>query len=303
MGRLLANPYLILTLTALFWASNMVVGRAVSGEVPPFALAFGRWSIAILLVLPLALPHAKSQWGLLRREWRTLLALGLLGVGGYNTLAYLGLQQTTATNAALLNSFIPIATIAISWAFLGKRLHPVESAGVLVSLLGVMTIVGRGSAGTLANLRLNPGDVWLLFAVLDWALYTIVLAWRPVRVHPMLMLAAMILIGLAALLPGVLWELSHGRHMHFSAGSVAAVAYVGVFPGFVSYVFYNRGVAEVGAGKASLFIHLMPVFGTLLAALFLAEVPRWYHYVGIALIFCGIGMTTAWRKAGLAEKR
>ena len=291
MFKRLANPYLILTLTALFWSSNMVLGRAVRADMSPFTLAFCRWAVAALFVLPLALPHLDRQWPLLRRGWRPLLILGLLGIGGYNTFAYLGLQHTTATNAALLNSFIPIATIAISWAFLGKRLRRIEAIGVLVSLCGVLTIVGRGSIAVLAGLSLNIGDLWLLVAVLDWALYTVALAWRPAGVHPMLMLATTILIGLAALAPTVAWEFAAGHRPAFTLASMAIVAYLGVFPGFVSYVFYNRGVAEIGAAKASLFIHLMPVFGTLLAAIFLAEVPQWYHYLGIVLIFGGIGMT------------
>ncbi len=291
MTRRFANPYLLLILTVLFWSSNMVLGRAFRGDVPPFMLAFCRWTIAALFVLPLALPHAKAQWPMLVKGWRPLLILGLLGIGGYNTFAYLGLRYTTATNAALLNSFIPIATIAISWAFLGKRLRRIEGIGVVVSLFGVLTIVGQGSPAVLAGLSLNTGDVWQLIAVLDWALYTVALAWRPAGVHPLLMLAAMILIGVAALAPTVVWEFAQGQRMNVTPGSLAAVAYIGIFPGFVSYVFYNRGVAEVGANKASLFIHLMPVFGTLLAAIFLAEVPQWYHFLGIALIFTGIAMT------------
>lgn len=292
MRRRLANPYFLLTLTAFFWSSNMVIGRAVRADIAPFTLAFCRWAVAALCILPLALPHLRAQGPLLLRGWRPLLILGLLGIGGYNTFAYLGLQQTTATNAALLNSFIPIATIAISWAVLGKRLTRLEAIGVLVSLAGVMTIVGRGSVAVLADLSLNVGDLWLLVAVVDWAIYTVALAWRPAGVHPMLLLAAMILVGLLALAPAMAWELRQGPAPNFTFASTAAVAYVGVFPGFVAYVLYNRGVAEVGGNRASLFIHLMPVFGTLLAAAFLAEVPRWYHFLGIGLIFTGIGLTT-----------
>jgi drug/metabolite transporter (DMT)-like permease len=286
-----ANPYLLLTLAALFWSSNMVLGRAFRGDLPPLTLAFWRWIVALACTLPFALPHLKSQWPLLRRGWRPLLVLGMLGIAGYNTFAYLGLQQTTATNASLLNSFIPIATIAISWAALGKRLLPLQAFGVLISLCGALTIVGRGSIETLAGFQLNVGDLWVLLAVLDWAIYTIALAWRPQGVHPMLMLAAMLLIGIATLAPAYAWEAGQGRHAAATLESAAVVAYIGLFPGFVSYVFYNRGVAEVGASKGSLFIHLMPVFGTLLAAVFLGEVPQWFHYLGIVLIFTGIGLT------------
>jgi drug/metabolite transporter (DMT)-like permease len=285
------NPYLLLTLTALFWSGNMVLGRGIRADVPPMALAFWRWAIAFALVLPLALPHFKSQWPLLKQGWKPVLILGLIGVGGYNTFAYIALQYTSATNAVLLNSFIPVATIAISWAFLGKHLKRLEGLGVVISLCGALTIVAHGDLNILFHLDLNLGDAWMLLAVLVWAIYTVGLAWRPSGVHPMLMLAAMTAVGLAALLPAYLWEMASGRHINVYLGSLASLAYVGIFPSFLGYIFYNRGVAEVGASKASLFIHLMPVFGTLLSALFLSEIPLWYHYLGIGLIFCGIWLT------------
>ncbi len=285
------NPYLLLTLTVLFWSGNMVLGRGIRTDVPPLALAFWRWAIAFALVLPLALPHFKSQWPLLKAAWWPILVLGVLGVGCYNTFAYIALQYTSATNAVLLNSFIPVLTIAISWAFLGKQLRRIEGIGVVISMIGVITIVARGDLAVLAHLNLNLGDLWMLGAVLVWAIYTVGLAWRPAGVHPMLMLAAMTAVGLAALLPAYLWELAQGRQINVHLASLASLAYVGIFPSFLGYIFYNRGVGEVGANKASLFIHLMPVFGTILSAIFLGEVPLWYHYLGISLIFTGIWLT------------
>ena len=289
---MLSHPYLLLTLTTLFWSGNMVLGRAIREDIPPMTLAVWRWAIAFLLVLPLALPHLRAQWPQLRRGWKPILILGALGVGGYNTLAYVALQYTAATNAVLLNSFIPIATIALSWLFLNKHLQRVEGLGVILSLVGVATIVLRGDPGTLASLTLNIGDLWMLGAVLVWALYTIGLQWRPSGVHPMLMLAAFTAVGVTMLAPAYAWEMAGGRHINLHWGSIAALIYVGVFPSFLGYIFYNRAVGEVGASKASLFIHLMPVFGTILSAAFLAEIPMWYHYAGIALIFAGIGLTT-----------
>jgi drug/metabolite transporter (DMT)-like permease len=285
------NPYLLLTLTALFWSGNMVLGRGIRADVPPMALAFWRWALAFALVLPLALPHLKEQWPLLKKGWKPVVILGLIGVGGYNTFAYIALQYTSATNAVLLNSFIPVATIAISWAFLGKHLKRLEGLGVVISMCGALTIVARGDFNVLLHLNLNIGDAWMLLAVAVWAVYTVGLAWRPSGVHPMLMLAAMTAVGLCALLPAYLWEMAQGRQINVYLGSLASLAYVGIFPSFLGYIFYNRGVGEVGASKASLFIHLMPVFGTLLSAIFLSEIPLWYHYLGIGLIFTGIWLT------------
>jgi drug/metabolite transporter (DMT)-like permease len=292
-GLRLSHPYLLLTLTALFWSGNMVIGRGIRADVPPLGLAFWRWAIALLCVLPLAWPHFKTQWPLLKQGWRPIVVLGLLGVGGYNTFAYIALQYTAATNAVLLNSFVPIVTIAISWTFLGKHLRRVEAIGVLISFAGATAIIAHGDPAVLASLSLNRGDMWMLGAVLVWAVYTVGLQWRPAGLHPMLLLAAFTLVGLLALAPLYAWEIVVAeRQINLNVGSLAGLLYVGIFPSFLGYVFYNRAVAEVGASKASLFIHLMPVFGTLLSVIFLDERPHLYHFAGIALILSGIWLTT-----------
>jgi drug/metabolite transporter (DMT)-like permease len=297
MKRPFANPYLLLTLTALFWSGNMVIGRGLREAVPPISLAFWRWTIALALVLPFALPKLREQWPTLVRHWRPMLVLGVLGVGSYNTFAYIALQYTTATNATLLNSFIPIATIALAFVLLGKRLNRMEAFGVLVSLAGVITIVGRGDLGTLLALSLNTGDLWMLGAVLVWGLYTVGLQWRPQGLDPMVMLFAFTVVGLAALTPFYAWELGSGRSIYLHTGSFIGILYTGIFPGFLGYVFYNAGVAAVGPARGSLFIHLMPVFGTILAAVFLGERPQWYHFAGIGLVFAGIFLTMRKRAA------
>ena len=291
-NRLFANPYLLLILTVLFWSGNMVIGRGLREAVPPFALAFWRWAIALLLVLPLALPHLKSQWPMLKANWRPVVVLGLLGVGCYNTFAYIALQHTTATSATLLNSFIPIATVALAFVLLGRRLSVLEVLGIAVSFAGVTTIVSHGDLDTLLGLTLNRGDLWMLLAVLSWGLYTVGLQWRPQGIDPMLMLAAFTAVGLLPLLPAYLWETMTDRGIHVSIGSLAGMLYTGIFPGFLGYVFYNAAVAAVGPNRSSQFIHLMPVFTTILAAIFLGERPLWYHLVGIVLVFAGIFLTT-----------
>ncbi|MES2771217.1 MAG: DMT family transporter [Pseudomonadota bacterium] len=303
MLKRLAHPYVLLVLTTLFWSGNIVLGRAIHGQVPPIALSFWRWAIAFALTLPLALPHFAAQWPLLKGAWRVLLTLGLLGVACYNTFAYIALQYTPATNAVLLNAFIPIATIVLSYVFLQKKLRTIEWLGVFFSFVGVVSIICQGQWQLLGRLQLNVGDLWMLGAVIVWAIYTIGLQWRPAGLNPMLMLAAITSVGVLALAPLYAWEmLSQGKYVQLSVGALAGIAYTGVFPGFLGYVFYNRAVGEIGANKASLFIHLMPVFGILLAVVFLGETLKTYHYFGIALIFTGIYLTTARQaKRSLAE--
>lgn len=291
--RFFDRPYLLLTLTTLFWSGNMVAGRGLREDVPPLLLALLRWTVALLLTLPFALRDVdRTQLRAMARAWPAMLFLGLLGVAGFNTFAYLALRETTATNASLLNSFVPIVTVALAWLLLGKRLTRIEALGVLVSLAGVLVIVCRADLDVLRHLSLNRGDLWMLAAVLTWALYTVGLQFRPGGVAPMPMLAAFTVIGLLPLIPAAILEYQTGARMHVSLASVAGALYTGIFPGFLGYVFYNRGVAVVGPSRGALFMHLMPAFGTGLAALFLGERPQWFHAAGIAMIFTGIYLNT-----------
>lgn len=287
MTKLRVSPYLLLTLANLFWAGNWIVGRGMRADVPPIALSFWRWIIALACLLPLAWPYLKRDRAVLLANWHWLAVFGILGTCLYNALTYLGLQQTEAVNGLLLNSFIPIVIVALAWIFQGKRLRPVESVGIFASFCGVLAIVARGDPRNLLAMTLNLGDIWILLSVVAWAVYTLLLPKRPAA-HPLAFLFAIALIGVVATLPAYLWEIAAGRHIVHSTGAWLAIAYAGVFPAFLGFVFWNKGVEQVGAARAGLFIHLMPAFGILLAGLFLGEELLGFHFVGIALIFGGI---------------
>jgi drug/metabolite transporter (DMT)-like permease len=229
-------------------------------------------------MLPFALPHVRRQWRLIRVHWRVLVLLGVLGVGSHNALVYLGLNYTTATNGVILNSFIPVMIIALSWVFLRQRLTNVQLAGVMVSLAGVLTILAQGSLEQLLAFRLNPGDILVIVSMLLWSLYTICLRWRPPGLDMLAFLFVIACVGAAAVLPFYLGEAMLDRQIEWTWEVVAALASVGLFSSFIAYIFWNRGVDQVGASVAGLFVHLMPVFGTILAWLFLAaNLPRCRH--------------------------
>lgn len=285
------SPYLVLTLANLFWAGNWVISRAFRGELPPVALSFWRWVVALLCLLPLSLPHVRRDWLKLRAAWPWLLLFGALGTGGYNVLVYGGLQYTTAINGTLLNSFIPIMIVLISWLMLGKRLHGREAAGILVSFVGVVGIVAHGEWQRLRDLTLNVGDLWILASVLAWSAYTLLLSRRPL-VHPLAFLTAISVTGLVFLLPFYYWEMAQGRHITPTPEAIAGIIYTGVFPAFLGYVLWNRAVAEIGPARCGLFMHLIPAFGIVLSMIFLDERPALYHAAGIGLIFAGIWLNT-----------
>jgi drug/metabolite transporter (DMT)-like permease len=289
--NLRVSPYLLLTLANLFWAGNWIVGRGMRAEVPPIALSFWRWIIALACLLPLAWPYLKRDRALLQAGWRQLAVLGILGTCLYNALTYYGLQQTEAVNGLLLNSFIPIVIVALAWIFQGKRLRTIEATGIIASFLGVLTIVARGDPHTLLQFRLNAGDLWILLSVFAWAAYTLLLPKRPAA-HPLSFLFAIASIGVLATLPMYLVELATGRHIVHTRQAWLAITYAGIFPALLGFIFWNKGVEQVGAARAGLFIHLLPAFGILLAALFLGETLRLFHLTGIVLIFGGIFLTT-----------
>jgi drug/metabolite transporter (DMT)-like permease len=237
----------------------------------------------------------RRQWRILLRQWKVLALLGLFGGACHNALTYVGLTHTTATNGVLLASATPIMIIGLSWALLGKRLRRLEGIGVAVSLSGILVIVSHGEWARLLELRPNVGDLWILLAMLFWALYTVLLAWRPPGLHPYSFLAAISVVGLVALTPFYGWEMATGRLIVPGVEAFAAMAYAGIFAALLGFIFWNKAVAEVGGNKAGLFMHLMPAFGTLLSVIFLGERPYLFHFVGIALILAGIYLTAQGR--------
>jgi drug/metabolite transporter (DMT)-like permease len=287
-----ANAYVLLTLTPLFWSVNWILGRGLATDIPPMAMTFFRWFFSILILAPFALPKVRRDWPIVRRNWKTLLFLGAIGIGSHNALAYLGLNYTTATNGLILNSFIPVMIVAMSWLFLREPLSGLQLTGIVVSLTGVLSILSQGSVDTLLSFRLNGGDLLVILSMAMWSAYTICLRWRPPGLHMLTFLFVLICVGDLAVLPLFAAEVAFGRHMAVTAANVSALVTVALFSSVLAYIFWNRGVELVGASVAGLFVHLMPVFGVVLAWIFLGERLAAFHVAGIGLILTGIWMTT-----------
>lgn len=286
------NPYFLLTLTALFWSGNFVLSRAIHTEIPPLALSFWRWVIALLILLPFVITSLKQQWSLLQSQWQRVVLLAITGISGFNSLVYLGTQYTSATNALLLNAFIPVLTILISWFFLHLHLARMQLIGVAISVLGVMVILSQGDWQTVTSLNFNRGDLFIFIAAACWALYTILIKDLDQNINRITLLAVIIFIGILGILPFYLWEWLQSAPIVLSNEVIGSFIYVGIFPSILAVWFYNYGVAEVGPARASLFIHLMPVFGTLMSTFFLGENFYLYHVFGISAIFTGIYLST-----------
>jgi drug/metabolite transporter (DMT)-like permease len=286
------SPYVLLTLVPLVWAGNWVIGRAMRNDMPPVAMGFWRWALALLILLPFAAPELVREWRVVRAHWRILVALGCLGAVFFNTMLYVGLQYTAATNGVLFNSISPILIALASSLLLREHLRAVQWLGVCASFAGVAAIVSRGDLSTLAALEFNRGDLWLMAAMVLWSLYTLVLQRRPAGLSAVAFLAAMLLLSLPVLAPFYVWEYVERGGFRLTFATVSALAYYATLPSIVAYLAWNRAVAEVGPNRAGLFVHLMPVYGALLSVTFLDETLHAYHALGAATIFGGIWLTT-----------
>lgn len=279
---------LILVIPPLLWAGNFVVGRAIRNDVPPMALSFGRWVIAFVCLLPFA-------WTAMRRDlaayWQhrwLLLRITLVGVVAFNSLIYLGLHTTTAANGLLLNSFIPVLIVLFGAAFYGQRLRRVEAAGLVLSCFGVLTIILHGEWERLIALRFTGGDLIVFSAMVSWAFYTLWLRKVPAEIDRIGLMGAQIAVGLVILLPPFVWEYAAGARTTWNGAAAAALLYVGIFPSVIAYLLYTFGIGRVGPARAGLFIHLIPVFGAILAVIFLGESLHPYHALGMAAIVTGL---------------
>ena len=289
-----AAAYLLLTLTMVFWAGNFVVGRWAAGHVPPMTLACLRWTGAALLVLPLAWPHLVRDRARLVASAPILAMLGLTGSGLFNTLQYLALTETTAASAAILQSAGPALIALTGFALYRERAGSGELAGILVSLTGVLVVVGHGSLATLAAFQLNRGDLVMLAAMVIWALYAVLLRRRP-AVHALSFAAVTYAIAALINMPLAAFEHAAGARIEASLAAWLAIAYTAIFPSFLAYLCFNRGVEIVGATRAGVTMNLVPLFTAVLAIAALGEQPQPYHAVGFALIIAGVWLSARQR--------
>jgi drug/metabolite transporter (DMT)-like permease len=290
--RLTPTTAALLTLPPMMWAGNAVVGRMVSGMVPPITLNFLRWALAFLFLLPLAgwvLRPSSGLWS----HWRRFALLGLLGVGCYNALQYVALKTSTPLNVTLMASSIPVWMLGIGWLWFGQQVTYRQLIGIVLSIAGVVIVLCRGQWALLTQLRLVPGDLYMLAAAFAWALYSWLLTrsrepaqWRN---NWSAFLLAQVTMGLfwSGLFAAGEWTWTDA-HIVWGWPLAAALLYVGAGPAVLAYCCWGLGVQRVGPNIAGFFSNLAPLFAALLSAAFLGESPQLYHGIAFALIVGGI---------------
>jgi drug/metabolite transporter (DMT)-like permease len=287
-GRWLTNqPYLLLCVTALGWAGNAIVGRLAAGHIPPVTLSFLRWSLAFLMILPFAWKHLARDWGAIRSRLSTMIVLSLTGIGAFNTLQYWALEHTLALNTLLLQSSGPLFVAVWSLILLGVRLTLAQLGGIALSLTGVLVILLHGDLTALANIRFNKGDIIFMVALALFGFYSALSLKRP-NIHGLSFAAFTFGCGAACLVPLLIWELLSRPVMQLDTPNLLVLFYVATFPSTLAYLCFNRGVQLIGANRAAPVFHLVPVFGSIMAMVFLGERPQPFHFIGFALVLTGV---------------
>lgn len=285
-------PYLIMIIPPLLWAGNFIVGRAVSNHGVPLHLSFWRWSISAVILLPFVINPIWKQRDIIKSHLWGILILAFFSITAFNSLAYIAVQYTTATNATLLNSFIPIFIIIISAVFFKEKTSKKQILGIVVSLIGVLVILTKLDQEILIGLRINKGDLWMLLAALDWAFYSLLLKYlRPKELGALPFLGIMIFFGILILAPILYWNPFDEQAIEWTSDMIKAVSYIAIFPSIIAYLSWNYGIQKLGASIGGQYIHLMPLFGALMAVVFLGEKIQLYHLVGGAFIALGLWLS------------
>lgn len=309
MTRLSPRLILLMTLPPLLWAGNAVVGRLMVGSVPPLALNALRWALALLILLPLGW-RVIARPGPMLARWRYLAVLGLVGVGSYNALQYLALQTSTPLNVTLIAASTPVWMLACGALCYGVHPSRAQLAGAAMSLTGVAMVIAHGEVDALLAIRFATGDMFMLAAVILWAVYSWMLARPPASMrdaqHPGWNRAELLMVQVVY---GVIWASAAAgveagvdpARIAWSPAVFAAVAYVAIGPSLIAYWCWGVGVATAGPAIAAFFANLTPVFAALLSIALLGELPRWYHGAAFLLIAAGIAVSSAQRPPAKTE--
>jgi drug/metabolite transporter (DMT)-like permease len=286
-GWLANQPYLLLSITTMCWAGNAIVGRLAAGHIPPVTLSFLRWSLAFLIILPFAWKHLVRDRAAIRAGLGTMIVISVTGIGAFNTLQYWALEYTSALNTLLLQSAGPLIVAVWSLILLGVRLSLVQALGVVVSLTGVLVILLHGDLTTLTSIEFNKGDIIFMVALVTFGFYSVLMRKRP-AIHGLSFAAFTFGCGAACLIPLLIWELVSRPVMALNTTNLLSLFYVAVFPSTLAYLCWNRGIHLIGANRAAPFFHLVPLFGAVMAMVFLGERPQPFHIVGFALVLMGV---------------
>ena len=281
--------FLLLTLSSFFWSGNFLTAKlAYNFNLAPLKLSFFRWLLAFLIILPFTFNSILQNYTLIKKNFAIIVLLSILGVTIFNSFTYIALTTTIVINASIMGSIAPLLIIFFSWMILNKKPSIFQFLGIMLSIFGVVCIILKGKIVNLVNLNFTPGDIWMLLAVISWGFYSVLLRKLDTSLPQIPTLSVMIFLGLIFISPFYFFESLTYGFLPSQISDLFMISYVAIFAGIFSFIFWNKGVSLIGANRAGVFLHLIPVFSSLWAILILKESFSLFHIYGILFIVIGI---------------
>ena len=289
MSRNLVLAIILLIASSFFWSGNFFSGKiAFLSDLSPFKLSFFRWILALLILLPFTYNRIIKDLEYYKKNILLMTIISILGVTIFNSFTYISLQTTMVINSTLMASVAPVMMIGFSWLIFRTKTTTLQFTGIVLSLLGAFAIVLKGNLYNLYNLYFTAGDLWMLGAVVSWCLYSVLLKKIDSKTSQLANLEVMIIIGVIFIIPFYVIESFNTTYLPSTGLDLAIIGYVAVFASIVAFFSWNKGVSIIGPNRASLFLHLIPVFSAIWAISFLNEKFAFFHVIGVLFILSGI---------------
>ncbi len=284
--------YILLVLTTLFWSGNFIVGKVASSyEIPPFSLNFYRWLFAGLILLPFTIKEILNKKNYIANNIGFFVILGITSITIFNSTVYYSLYYMQVISGVLMISTIPVWIMFISSILGIEKTNKFQIFGVILSLLGVLFIITKSNLDVIKNLAFNRGDLIMASGMFAWALYSALLKKKTYEISQITLLEVVIITGLIFLIPIYILEILFGNKIILGKPFILTLSYVVIFPGLASFFFWIKGIGIIGANRAGVFLHLMPVFGSVMAIFLFNEKFMFYHLLGAIFIIAGITLS------------
>ncbi len=285
--KILTNPHFLLTLTSIFWAFNTIAGRAAVGEVSPFLIVSIRWFFVSIILSILCRNQLKEIWKILSKRINWLILMGLFGFTGFNSAYYIAAHETIAINLGLVQGTMPAFIIIIAWVWLRDKINFTQFLGVLITFTAVLIVVSAGNLTILLDLKLNNGDIVMIFACSLYAVYAVGLRKKP-KIGALPLLTFFAYVAFLGSLPGLIYETFSNQIILPGLKGCVILGVIIIFPSFLAQIFFMKGVEKIGPARSGLYTNLVPVFSSILAVFYLQENFEFYHFLSLLMIFVGI---------------
>ena len=291
------KAYLFLTLAALFWSGNFIVGKAASTfEIPPFSLNFYRWFFAFLILFPFTYKEVINKKDYVFENLGLFIILGITSITIFNSIVYYSLYYTQVISGILMISTIPVWILFFASFLKIEKTNLFQILGVILSLTGVLFIVTKADIQLIKELEFNKGDLSMVIGMLSWAIYSALLRKKTHPISQLALLEIIIICGFIFLVPIYFIEMSFGNKIVLGLPFILTLSYVVLFPGIFAFLFWIKGIDIIGANRSGVFLHLMTIFGALMAIAILGEKFMFYHFLGAIFIIAGITLSNKSKK-------